>query len=249
VVDVSPAVAAGLVVARDATIGIVSRSSPRTLFTCTGAITPGRIIALVGVNGAGKSTFLRTLAGFSPLVSGTLTVGGLSPSEYRATHGIGILPESFALPREATGWELLDLSHLAATTGGRHTTPPSDAIDAAIAAAGVDFPLDQAVHRLSNGMRQRLALAMALVPKPQLVLLDEPESGLDPTQRVALRERLRAMALAGTTLIISSHDVSGIGLVADEMWLVDDGRVTIITLHGDRSLEALYAQLPPAWRA
>jgi ABC-type multidrug transport system ATPase subunit len=182
----------------------------------------GRIVALLGPNGAGKSTLLRTLVGIVPPLDGALQINGLPVPAYRALHGIGYLPEALTLPVEWTGRGLLALG----TAGGGQTF--DDGVAGALDTAGVDFSLDVRVGAMSKGMRQRLALALTLLPSPQLLLLDEPEAGLDPGQRLGLRERIRAYAASGRLVVVASHDVSGICSIADEVLLLRQESITSI---------------------
>lgn len=184
---------------------------------------PGHIVAIVGPNGAGKSTLLRTMLGLQPALGGSVTLGGKPAAAWRKESGIGYLAESTNLP---VVWSVR--TAIALTVGAcRRGTPIDRAY--ALRLAGVDFDEDLAVAEMSKGMRQRLALALAFMPVPQLVLLDEPEAGLDPAQRVRFRESLRQYAAAGHIAIIASHDVSGICTVADTLYFCGSGTLTQIT--------------------
>jgi ABC-type multidrug transport system ATPase subunit len=174
----------------------------------------GRIVALIGPNGAGKSTLLRTLVGILPPIAGSLHIDDLPVAEYRRTRGIGYLPEALTLPVDWTGVGLLALG----TAGSQHNWDRQ--VADALSTAGVDFSLDVRVGAMSKGMRQRLALALTLLPSPQLLLLDEPEAGLDPAQRLGLRERMQTFARSGRLVVVASHDVSGLCSIADDVWLV-----------------------------
>lgn len=176
----------------------------------------GHIIALVGPNGAGKTTLLRTLVGVLAPLGGALSVGGLAVSEYRQQHGIGYLPEQLVLADDWTGVGLLALA-----AAGSGLVSEQFAMQA-LATAGVDFPLDQPVRSMSKGMRQRLGLAMALVPEPRVLLLDEPEAGLDPGQRVRLRDHVREYARAGRLVVVASHDLTGLCTIADHAFVLRD---------------------------
>jgi ABC-2 type transport system ATP-binding protein len=178
----------------------------------------GAITAVVGANGAGKTTLLRTLAALLPPLAGTVMFDGQPVGDFRRLHGIGYLPEALELPAEWSGRGLIGL----AATSARQD---SASIARATERAGIDFDLRVPIGRLSKGMQRRLALALALLPMPRLLMLDEPEAGLDPAQRLRLRDRLRTLAAEGRTVVVASHDVTGLCSVADAAWLLCDGRL------------------------
>lgn len=197
------------------------RRSGQTLIigNATFEIPAGRIVAIVGANGAGKSTLLKTILGLLRPLDGSLTIGGLTPDAHRQKHGIGYLPEYMNLPGAWTGRGLLAMT---VANAGMHA---AEDLTVAMDVAGIDFDLQQSVRTMSKGMRQRIALTMALLPLPNLLLLDEPEAGLDPAQRVLLRERIRSFAASSRTVIIASHDVSGICQIADQIYLMRDEKL------------------------
>jgi ABC-type multidrug transport system ATPase subunit len=174
------------------------------------------IVALLGPNGSGKTTLIRTLLGVLPPLAGMVRIAGLAPGEYRQQRGIGYLPESLQLPESWTGHGLLALT----AVGSRANA--SAAIPAALTAACVDFDVRQSIKAMSKGRRQRLALALALIPMPSIIVLDEPEAGLDPAQRISLRAQLRRLASEGRIVIIASHDLTGLGAIADRSFVFID---------------------------
>ena len=198
------------------------RGGPKVLLRTSFAVAPGNVIAIVGPNGVGKSTLLKTLVGLLPPLGGTVTLGGMAIPVYRRRYGIGFLPETMSFTERWSGRGMIALAALAAGRNARLAIPN------ALEAAGVDFDLSQPVRNMSKGMRQRLALAMVLIPMPQLLLLDEPEAGLDPAQRIRLRERIRAFARAGRIVLVASHDVSGLCTIADHTYLMNDQRMMTI---------------------
>ncbi len=204
-------------IARDLTTGYRALRTERVVTRASFAVEPGTIVALVGPNGSGKSTLLHTLIGLIPPLAGSVSIGGLSPVEYRRSHGIGYLAEGITLPDDWSGHGLLALTALA--SGGN--APAS--IPHALRIAGVDFDLACAIRKLSKGMRQRLTLALTLMPLPSLLLLDEPEAGLDPAQRIGLRDRIRAFAREDRIVIVASHDISGLSQIADHTYLMTNG--------------------------
>ena len=209
-------------VARDITTGY-QRLRTQTVVTRAGfRIEAGTIVALVGPNGCGKSTLLHTLMGLLPTLSGTIAIGGLVPGDYRLRHGIGYLAEGITLP---DAWSARGMIALTALSSGRGA---DSAIPSALEVAGVDFDLTRPIRELSKGMRQRLLLALTLIPLPRLLLLDEPEAGLDPGQRIVLRDRLRRFARDQRIVIAASHDVSGLSVIADETYFMSRGTMQLI---------------------
>ena len=209
-------------VARDLTTGYHKLRSQTVVTRTSFQVEAGTVVALVGPNGSGKSTLLHTLMGLIPTVSGTVSIGGLAPGDYRLRHGIGYLAEGMNLP---DAWTARGMVALTALSSGRGA---ESAIPAALEVAGIDFDLTRPIRELSKGMRQRLLLALTLIPLPRLLLLDEPEAGLDPAQRIVLRDRLRRFARDQRIVIAASHDVSGLSAIADKTYLMSRGSMQLI---------------------
>ncbi|AZQ13167.1 ATP-binding cassette domain-containing protein [Shewanella khirikhana] len=159
----------------------------------------GELLALVGHNGAGKSTLIKLLLGLIAPTSGRLQVLGQTPR--RGMAGVGYLPEHCRLYPRLCAAELLSLF---ARAKGASKTEVDELIDA--------FRLQAILHQpsmsLSKGQLQRLALALALLGKPGLLLLDEPTTGLDPGACDFMYQRLDALKRGGTGLVICSHDLA-----------------------------------------
>ena len=204
---------------------------------------PGEVTALVGPNGAGKTTLLLVLATLLVPDSGVVRVAGHDPvTEADAVRArMGWAPDVFGLYDNLTCREYLTfcgsamrLSKAAAKTRAGELLELARLTDKA----------DQPVHTLSRGQKQRLGLTRALVHEPQVLLLDEPASGLDPRSRVELRTLLRQLASTGTTVLVSSHLLGDLEELADRVVFVDGG-VTV----GEHRLDQLPAGLlPRPWR-
>ncbi len=177
-------------------------------------IVPGDVLAIIGPNGSGKTTLMLTLMGILGPLGGKVSIAGLPPSHYRRRHGVGYLAEDTHMP---DGWRCDGILTVAATAAG----PGSD-VAKALRLAGVDYATNVPVSTLSKGMRRRLALAVALLGPTRLLILDEPESGLDPRQRHRLRRRIRALR-ASMTILVASHDLGELALMSDHVLLVDQG--------------------------
>ncbi|HEV7870911.1 MAG TPA: alpha/beta fold hydrolase [Modestobacter sp.] len=161
----------------------------------------GQVLGLLGPNGAGKTTSLRMLMGLIRPTEGTISVfGHAARPGAPVLSRLGSFVEGTGLQPHLSGRDNLTL-YWAAT--GR---PPEDAhMEEAIEVAGLGAALDRPVRRYSQGMRQRVAIAQAMLGLPDLLVLDEPTNGLDPPQIHAMREVLRSYAATGRTVIVSSH--------------------------------------------
>jgi len=187
-------------------------------------IAEGEIFGLVGPNGAGKTTTLRILATLLEPTSGQAEIAGWSvsrnPNEVRRV--LGFMPDVFGVYDDMRVWEYLDFFArcygLPAAARRRIIGDLLDLVDLA-------DKRETYVQGLSRGMQQRLCLAHALVHDPQVLLLDEPASGLDPRARVELRELLRELRTLGKTILISSHILPELEELCTSVAIVDRGRV------------------------
>ena len=182
-------------------------------------VVPGEVLAVVGPNGSGKTTLFRTLLGVLAPVGGEASVSGAAPADYRRGRGVGYLAEDTALP---PGWVCDGLLAMAASAAGPGADP-----DRACRLAGVDYDTGVVVDRLSKGMRRRLALAMALMRPTGLLFLDEPESGLDPGQRIRLRRQVEKIR-GDMTILVASHDLGELAMMSDRVLLIDEGRGRVV---------------------
>ena len=188
------------------------------------AVEAGEIFGLVGPNGAGKTTTLRMLATLLEPTSGDAEIAGHSvrrnPQDVRRV--IGFMPDSFGVYDDMKVWEYLDFFGrcygLGAAQRRRMIGDLLELVDLA-------EKRDTYVQGLSRGMQQRLCLAHALVHDPQVLLLDEPASGLDPRARVELRELLRELRALGKTIVISSHILPELEELCTAVAIIDRGRV------------------------
>jgi ABC-2 type transport system ATP-binding protein len=187
-------------------------------------IPQGEIFGLVGPNGAGKTTMLRMLATLLMPTSGDALIAGESvtrnPQAVRRV--LGYMPDSFGVYDDMKVWEYLDFFGRCYGLGpARRKRMIGDLLELVDLAS----KRDAYVLSLSRGMQQRLCLAHALVHDPQVLLLDEPASGLDPRARVELRELLRELRVLGKTIVISSHILPELEELCTSVAIVDHGRV------------------------
>jgi ABC-2 type transport system ATP-binding protein len=184
----------------------------------------GEIFGLVGPNGAGKTTILRILATLLAPTNGEAEICGLSvrrnPGAVR--HVIGFMPDVFGVYDDMKVWEYLDFfGRCYGIPAARRRQMIGDLLDL------VDLAdkRDAYVQGLSRGMQQRLCLAHTLVHDPQVLLLDEPASGLDPRARVELRELIRELRSLGKTVVISSHILPELEELCTSVAIVDRGQM------------------------
>lgn len=197
-------------------------------------VRPGRIYGLLGRNGAGKTTTMKMLLGLTRPTAGDITIWGLPlrGNERRLLPRIGCLIESPGFYPNLTGTENLRI--FAALRG----VPERGAIQSALARVGLPYRDKKLFSQYSLGMKQRLAIALAILHDPELLILDEPVNGLDPIGIAEVRSFIRALcAERGKTILISSHILSEIALLADDIGIIDHG-----ALLEEESLAALEAK-------
>lgn len=187
----------------------------------TFAVAQGQICGLLGPNGAGKTTTMRILVGLSRPDRGVARLlGAPSGLAFATLRRAGVLIDGPAFIPHLSGKRNLELLWSA---GGRHWPPP--AIEESLELAGLGDALKRKVKSYSMGMRQRLMLAQALMGEPDLLILDEPANGLDPGEVHALREHLINLAARGVAILISSHILAEIELLASHAVVMNEGSI------------------------
>ena len=183
----------------------------------------GEIIGFLGPNGAGKTTTLRMLTGYLPPTSGTAKVAGYDVfrDSIPARRSIGYMPENVPLYGEMRVREYLNFrARIKGLAGGDVRRRVGDVLDT----CGLVAVRRKMIKTLSKGYRQRVGLADALVHDPQLLILDEPTNGLDPTQIRQIRELIRRLG-EHHTVVISSHILSEVEMIAGRVIIIDEGRI------------------------
>lgn len=183
----------------------------------------GSITALLGGNGAGKSTTLATLLGFVRARSGTVRVDGIDPGADPdgARRRIAYLPENVALYEHLSASE--NAEYLLALSG---ETPAREALCEAFRAAGLqEAAWSQRLAGFSKGMRQKVAIAVALLRRTPVLLLDEPTSGLDPRATADFNALVSAVRDRGAAVLMVTHDLLSAADVADRICFLDAGRI------------------------
>ena len=195
----------------------------RVLDDVTFQIRPGRVVGLLGPNGAGKTTLLGMITSLiTPTEGEVYLFGHLVRPGAPVLSRVGIALEQPGLIPHLTGLQLLQTRW--AVTG----RPEKDAhLDIVASLTGLGDALGRKVSGYSLGMRQRLALAQAMLGLPDLLLLDEPANGLDPAQVRRLRSTIRDYAASGRTVVLSSHVLSEVEKICDEILVLHAGRLAL----------------------
>jgi len=206
----------------------------------------GRITAIIGPNGSGKTTLIKMILGLAKPDAGRIIWNGIrlnGDGQYRA--GIGYMPQIVRFPENLSGRELL------AMISDLRRNPESD--PDLVQRFRLEGELDKPFRTLSGGTRQKINACLAFRFSPQLLILDEPTSGLDPIAARALKEKVRKERDAGKSVILSSHMMSELEALADDVAFLLDGRIqyrgTLADLKagtGESELEGAIAKLMTA---
>ena len=188
------------------------------------SIAAGTVTALVGPNGAGKTTLLRCMAALETPLSGTVRVAGLDVYESpREVHRLmGYLSDNFGLYSDLSVAQGLEY---AARSQGLAPADVAGAVQHTAQRLGLSDKLHNLASALSRGQRQRLAIGQAIIHAPQVLLLDEPASGLDPEARASLAQVFRALQAQGMSLLVSSHILAELDEYSTHMLALSKGRV------------------------
>jgi ABC-2 type transport system ATP-binding protein len=228
------------------------------------AVAPGEVYGFLGPNGAGKTTTVRMLVTLLRPTGGRATIAGFDvarqPADVRRR--IGVALQEAALDLLMTGRELMELQ--ATLHGIPRRTVAARAADL-IERVGLSQAASRRVGTYSGGMRRRLDLAMALIHAPEVLFLDEPTTGLDPTSRTTLWEEVRRLRDEGTTVFLTTQYLEEADQLADRVGIIDDGRlvaegtpaalkaevgsphldITLVDLDGDLDAEAAARAVAP----
>lgn len=191
------------------------------------AVTAGDYVGIVGPNGSGKSTLIRAVLGLVPPDNGRVTLFGVPVASFREWRRIGYLPQSMRLfnpafpatVEEVVRLGLLSQKRFPRRVGGRRDT---SAVEWALEALGITGIRRKLIGELSGGQQQRALLARAIVGRPELLILDEPTTALDPETRERFYSLLGELHRGdGTTIILVTHDTGSIGSLASRLIYVD----------------------------
>ena len=184
------------------------------------SVNRGSVFALIGHNGAGKTTTINCILGLVHADGGEVSIMGLDHRDPASRGRVGYLPERPYFFEHLTGRELLKFY---ARLLGMPKNRRAARIDEVLAMVGMTAYAGRRLKKFSKGMLQRIGLAQAVLGEPDLLILDEPMSGLDPIGRREIRELLMDLKKAGTTIILSSHIVPDVEMIADTVGILKDG--------------------------
>jgi ABC-2 type transport system ATP-binding protein len=187
-------------------------------------IAAGEIYGLIGPNGAGKTTTIRMACGLLAPTEGHVVINGIDVQKEpeQAQRHVGYLSDFFSVYEDLKVWEYLDYF------ANAYKLDPAlipARIEQVIAEVGLEVKRDSLIHGLSRGMKQRLGIARAIVHRPEVLLLDEPASGLDPKARLDLRNLLLKLRDQGCTILISSHILSDLEGFCTSIGIMEKGRM------------------------
>jgi ABC-2 type transport system ATP-binding protein len=206
-------------------------------------VAPGQVYGLLGPNGAGKSTLLHLLMGFLRPDAGRIEVLGLAPS---AVHShVGYLPERLRYHTHCTGREYL---HYVGKFGHEHGAGLRSRANTLLALVGLEEAAERRMKTYSKGMLQRIGIAQALLSDPELLLIDEPSSGLDPAGQVEMQELLSELRSRGHTIFLCSHQLDEITSLCDRVGILVRGELAaetdLATLPGTQGIVVTLVELP-----
>lgn len=210
------------------------------------AISAGDVCGLIGPNGAGKTTTMRAISGLQEFTRGSVKVSGheLANEPEELKKRLGFMPDFCPTYDQLTAWEFLD--HF-----GRAYDVPHRAqrIDECLQLTWLTEKRNALCDELSRGMKQRLVLAKTLLPDPQVLLLDEPASGLDPIGRIELRKILLQLRDAGKAVLISSHILSELSGFCNTAAIMERGKLVTFGAISELGQKMAQRKMSVKWRA
>ncbi len=195
----------------------------------------GEVFGFLGPNGAGKTTAVKMLLGLAVPTSGSAQILGRPVGDTQTRSRIGFLPEHFRFHEWLQAAEFMDLH---GQLFGLTLQQRRERIPALLELVKLTEAADRRLSAFSKGMLQRIGLAQALLPEPEVVFLDEPTSGLDPLGRRLVRDVIRKLRSSGTTVFLNSHLLSEVEITCDRVAFIKDGTI-VRTATLDRLVEGL----------
>ncbi|PID78814.1 ABC transporter [bacterium DOLJORAL78_65_58] len=186
------------------------------------SVNRGEVFALLGHNGAGKTTTINCILDLIRADGGSVQILGLANTEVASRRRVGYLPERPYFFEHLSGRELL---HLYAGLLDVPAAKRADQVESVLHRTGMSAAAGRPLRKYSKGMLQRMGLAQTLLGDPELLILDEPMSGLDPVGRREVRQLLQELRQEGRTIILSSHIVPDVEMLADKVGILCEGRM------------------------
>ena len=212
-------------------------------------IYPGQVIGYIGPNGAGKSTTVKILCGLLPDYDGDITIKGLElkSNTMRLKSMIGYVPELAEL------YDVLTPAEFLSFMGAMYNLPEADTLDRInkiLTAFGLGENIHQRMDTFSKGMKQKVLIASGILHNPEIVILDEPLSGLDANSVLIIKDLLQRLAQEGKTIFYCSHMMDIVEKVSDKIILIDQGVIVaegsmseLKSKLGDKTLEQIFESL------
>jgi len=187
----------------------------------------GQVFGYIGPNGAGKTTSMRILATLDLPTFGDALVDGFScvNDPDRVRRRLGFMPDYFGTYADVDCYEYLDFFARSYGLAGRER---HQAIKHTMSFTGLEQLATKPIRGLSKGMRQRLCLGRAMIHDPSVLILDEPANGLDPRARIELREMIRQLAADGKTVLVSSHILTELAEMCDQVGIIERGQLLAV---------------------
>lgn len=181
-------------------------------------IEQGEVIGLVGPNGAGKSTLMRSILGLEEINKGSVKIKEWTPQDPNFFKYISFLPSDNYLYMQLSGYD-----HLA-FIANTYDLPQED-VDQVVTLIGIESYVHHPVKSYSYGMRQHLLIAISILTKPLIILMDEPFNGLDPTSIIELKQLIRTLNSQGMSIVISTHNLDVLEDLTNKVWFIKDGHL------------------------
>ena len=211
------------------------------------SVGPGEVVGFLGPNGAGKSTTMKIMTGYLPPTEGSVTVCDQEVSQQKSVRKtIGYLPEHNPLYLDMYVHEFL---HFIGKVYGIHGAELKRKVADAVERCGLTIEQNKKIEMLSKGYRQRVGLAQALLHDPQVLILDEPTTGLDPNQIVEIRQLIRSIS-TNKTVLFSTHIMQEVQALCHRAVIINNGEVVaddtidnLLARSADNSLESVFRDL------
>ena len=193
-------------------------------------VSAGEVFGLLGLNGSGKTTTIKMILGLQSATQGTVEVLGRPMPDLETLAKIGYMPEAACLNPALSGREAL---RLFATLSRIPSAQREKRVDQMLERVGMATGADQRIAEYSKGMLQRISLAQALIHEPELVVMDEPITGLDPLAIKEVRALVLWLKARGKTVLFSSHDISEVEQVCDRIGILSRGKLARVMRHDE----------------